>query len=603
MKWRSVPPCLIIAIIFVIGVVRAQDQDVNLKSNPQALIRLLHAKGILSDAEAASVSKIDSAADAERRIAQLLQEKGLISQKEYAAFTPQAGTASAPPGPAGTSPAPAPPSPPQEKQAVIPAVAPIRSLPLAGDAALKRDALIPAIRIGADVKLKPYGMIKANFISDSSSPGGNDFPLPGFLGDAGPGNSPEMHFNARSSRLGTDIEWLDRSLNVSITGKFEADFEGNFSRANNRNISSVRSPALQMRLAYVRIDRKFSDKTSAFALFGQDWTSFGSSTLPPILETTGLGLGYGILYERAPQFRFGIGRSLGGVRQWRLEPEVAFVLPAFGNTPSDISNQLAFGERQGADSNTPEIQGRFVTQFQLDRAPGVVPAQLIVSGTYGKREAIILAANVPAAFKSAFPTGATAGSSRYGLSAEAQLPTRFFTLLLKGFNGEDLRFYFSGDLFSNFNDTFGLSGTATAPSIDGSSTVVFGLNGSGVPTVAPQRPVRAVGGFVDLAFPLSRILHANPDGRNAGWTLSMLYTLDNALARDVRRIAAANRSRDDILAGTLTYKFNKYFSVIYEESYYRTRAADKGGPLPIFRGVPAYQWHDVRQQLSVLANF
>ncbi len=588
-------------------------------SDVRSLIALLQAKGLLTEAEAASLIGAGSAAEDGRRLAQLLLNKGLITSKEYEtifatpddakALTPERGVA------ASVDPADAVPpssareaargSQPPPQPAAIPAVAPIRTLPLAGDAALRRDELAPVIRIGSDIKMRPYGFIKASFILDSSSPGGNDFPLPGFLNDTGPTDSPEIHFTARSTRIGSDFEWLDPSKNITITGKIETDFEGNFSRVNNRNISSIRSNALQLRVAYVRIDRKFSDKTSAFALFGQDWTPFGSSTLPPILETAGLGLGFGILYERLPQFRFGIGRELGGARHWKLEPEFALALPAFGNTPANVSDQLAYGERQGADSERPEIEGRLVTQFQLDTARAVPPAQLIVSGTYGRREAIVLAANVPAAFRTAFPHGATVDSTRYGLSAEAQLPTRCFTLLLKGFNGEDLRFYFVGTLLSNYNDVFGLTGVATGPSIDGSSNVAFGFDASGTATVAPQRPVRARGGFVDLAFPLSRIFNANPDGRNAGWTFSMLFSFDDALARDVRHIAPAsgNRSRSDIFAGTLNYKLNKYFSFGFEESYYRTRAANAAGILPLYRGVPTYQWHDVREQLSFLTNF
>ena len=34
--------------------------------------------------------------------------------------------------------------------------------------------------------------------------------------------------------------------------------------------------------------------------------------------------------------------------------------------------------------------------------------------------------------------------------------------------------------------------------------------------LAPQRPVRAQGGFTQLGIPLSRIFNANPAGRNAG---------------------------------------------------------------------------------------
>ncbi|MDQ3750019.1 MAG: hypothetical protein M3367_13570 [Acidobacteriota bacterium] len=67
---------------------------------------------------------------------------------------------------------------------------------------------------------------------------------------------------------------------------------------------------------------------------------------------------------------------------YRPRPRIlAIVLPFFGNTPVNVADQLGFGERQGVDSERPEFQGRFVVQFQLDKAAGVVPAQLIASWT------------------------------------------------------------------------------------------------------------------------------------------------------------------------------------------------------------------------------
>jgi len=166
-------------------------------------------------------------------------------------------------------------------------------------------------------------------------------------------------------------------------------------------------------------------------LFGQDFTPFGSSTLPAIYETTGLGLGYGTLYERAPQFRFGLGHKIGGSRNVFFQPEFALVMPAYGNDPKAIDNQLGYGERQGADSAKPEIHGRIVTQWQLDKAPGVVPAQLIFSGVHGDRTALVRAADVPLCpaattgcptnekvFQDAFATGAQVSSQRWGYTAE-----------------------------------------------------------------------------------------------------------------------------------------------------------------------------------------
>src|SRR5262249_14159021 len=157
------------------------------------------------------------------------------------------------------------------------------------------------------------------------------------------------------------------SPNVVVTGKLEFDFEGNFSRANNRNISSARSNMPSLRLGYGRVDFKESENTSFFVLAGQDWTPFASSTLPNLLETTGAGLGFGTLYERAPQIRGGGSYNFGGERKFTIQSEAAVVFPEFGNLPSNVADQLGFGERQGADSGRPEVEARFVAQFQLDR--------------------------------------------------------------------------------------------------------------------------------------------------------------------------------------------------------------------------------------------
>ena len=66
-------------------------------------------------------------------------------------------------------------------------------------------------------------------------------------------------------------------------------------------------------------------------LFGQDWTLFGSSTLPNMLETTGLGVAFGSLYERDPQMRVGYTHRIDGLS---IEPEFSFNLPASGIPPS-----------------------------------------------------------------------------------------------------------------------------------------------------------------------------------------------------------------------------------------------------------------------------
>jgi hypothetical protein len=321
-----------------------------------------------------------------------------------------------------------------------------------------------------------------------------------------------------------------------------------------------------------------------------------------MIENTNFGgLGDGAAYERAPQSRFGLNLKAGGSHALSFQPEFAVVFPAFGDLPTNVADQLGFGERQGADSEQPAIEGRFVTQWQLDKASGVVPAQLIFSFHHARRTAIVTAASVPLTFRSAFPSGAEVSSNSNGYSAEFQLPTRFVTAVGKYYAGSDLRFFFAGQLLSNFNDTAGLTSTATAASIDGASTVVFGLL-NGVPTVAPQRPVRAQGGFVQIGFPLSRIFDADPKGRNAGWTAYVYYGYDQATARDARRFGARG-SRSDLFSGNIPYKLNSFVTFGYEQGLYRTRATDRFGALPLFRGIPSFTTHNVRSEFAAIFNF
>lgn len=577
------------------------------------LLRLLISKGLLTTEEAANVISSGSEVQQRDRLAILLKDKGLISTAEFDALgleTPNALVAgntvkvNASPPSASVSNAPSATTPrASAPPAFIAAVAPIRMLPIEAQA---REGLIPDLKLGSGARIKPYGFFKTSIIHDSSSPQGNDFPLPLLAADTGPGSSPEFHLKARALRLGANFEWLDPAPNTVITGRFEFDFEGDFTRVNNRNISSVRSSQPSLRLAWARIDRRFNENFSGFVLFGQDWSPFASSTLPNMIENTNFGgIGFGAIYQRVPQTRVGFSYNLGGPRSVKLAPEFAIVFPAFGNEPTNVADQLGFGERQGADSSRPGLQGRFVFQWQLDKAEGVVPAEFIVSYEHARRTAIVTAANVPTQFRSAFPSGAEVSSDSNAYSLEVQLPTRFVTLSGKYYSGSDLRFFLGGQLLSNFNDTAGLTATVTAPSIDGASTVVFGLL-DGVPSIAPQRPVRGRGGFAQLGFPLSRLAHADPKGRNAGWTAFLYYGFDEAFPNDARRFSPV-RGRSDLFSGNIQYKLNSWVTFAFEQGYYRTRVANRSasdfGGLPLFRGIPSYTSHNLRSEFATIFNF
>lgn len=634
-RWPIIITIVLTLSVFLILPAFAQQDPAASTRNPLAGILLT--KGILTADEVKLIDQAASPQQANERMASILLGKGLISKTDYeqiagkaiVAVQPSAASgasnaqgqsnrqAANPPQLASKSPAgglsasmsaqsapnPTEPGAPSvvEKTAVktvLSAITPIRAFPVGG---VGRAATAPAFKADG-VGFTPYGFIKATAVEDSSSPDGDDFPLPGFLSDTGPDGAPEFHVKARSTRFGSNFTWYDASEKWSITGKIEMDFEGNFNRSDNRNLSSVRSSNPSLRLAWGRLDYSANKKNVFSALFGQDWTPFGSSTLPNMLETTGLGIGFGTLYERAPQMRVGYTHKEA---KFQIMPEFALALPAVGLTPSavNISEQLGYGERQGPDSNRPDLEGRIVAQWQLDHAPGVAPAQIILSAEHGDRAAIVLASAVPSAYQATFATGATASSHTDGWDFEWQLPSRYATLVGKFYSGAELRYFFANQLYSFFNDTAGLTNTSSVTSEDGASTVVFGTNGSGQQVVAPERPVRTEGGFAQLGLPLSRIFNARPGGRNAGWSLYALYGIDQAKTRDLNRLGASgNRRYSTMAVGTLNYSLNRWVMFSFEQSLYTTHANPEQ-PLPLFKGSPSREWNDVRTEFGPVFNF
>ncbi len=573
--------------------------------NP-TLVDLLVKKGILTGAEATSLRNASGSAGMEQLLL-LLKAKGVVSDSEAAelksatadpdtmhsiAELPSSITQSASMT-SGQTPAAKPPEP--KGPTVVPAIAPVRVLALDPPA---KDSLLPALKLGA-VKVLPYGFIKATTAYDTSSPRGDDFPIPGFVSaDTGPNKNPEFHVKARATRVGSRFEWPDVSKNITVTGQVEADFEGNFSRVDNRNVSTIRSNMFQLRLAFGRIDWTLAPNTDLFFEAGQDWTIFGSSAMMNLFETTFFGAYWGNLYERAPLMRVGFVQKLGGSRNWKISPEFAIVTPAEGDLPADsvtctitaldkatpctfvngLGNQLGYGERQGVDNAKPELEARVVLQFQLDKAPGVVPAQILWSGFYTGRQATVLASAVPAAYKAAFPRGVDLNTNGYGNQIAISLPTRWATVVASGYMGADLRFFFAGQLQSYYTRTAGLTAKANGSSVDGASTVVFGTNAAGQAVFAPEFPTRGYGGFVQVGFPISRWFNAEPKGRNAGWQAYVEYGLDavNAndfrLAKDIGPTVGGGPIKSNLKAFTVFYKMNPWVQFGLEESHYASYA-------------------------------
>ncbi len=571
-----------------------------------SLVDLLVKKGILTSAEASSLRNASGSAAMEQLLL-LLKSKGVVSDTEAAEVktaSPDAdtmhslvdiepGMATANLTTASGQTKPAEPSGPT----VIPAIAPLRVLPLNPPT---KDGLL-GIKLGSGAIMSPYGFIKATAAYDSYQPYGDDFIKPLFLAggtNSGPGSNPEFHLKARSTRMGSKFEWPDISKNITITGQVEADFEGNFSESDNRNVSSIRSSMLSLRLAYGRIDWTVAPNSDVFFEAGQDWTIFGSSAMMNLFETTFFGAYWGNVYERSPQMRLGLVQKLGGSRDWKLSPEFAIMMPSEGNVPGTritcpapppgeeaavctlanlgLASQIGYGERQGADNAKPNVESRVVLQFQLDKAPGVVPAQILWSGFYSGRQMTVLSSGVPAAYASAFPNGVDLNSNGYGNQIAVSLPTRWATVVASGYMGADLRFMFGGQTLSYYNQAAGLTNVADGFGVD-YNAAVFGTNAAGHAVVAPQLPVRGYGGFVQAGFPLSRWFNADPKGRNAGWQAYFEYGIDADNANDfyhAKDIGADGGGpiKSTIKAATIFYKMNPWVQFGFEESDYESFA-------------------------------
>ncbi len=599
-----------------------------------------------------------------------------------AAETVSSSLASPDPAPQSHA-APAAPMPPAGP-AVVPALVPIRVFPIDPP----KTGGLNGLKVGP-LTLAPYGFIKATVVHDSSDPDGDDFPFPGIFLNAGPAahdvfyttgptQDPEVHVKARSTRFGLNLEWPDISKNVTLTGKIEGDFEGNFSEVNNRDVSSIRSNQPQLRLAFVRMDYHASEKTDVFFVGGQDWTLFGSGAMMNIVETTFNGAFWGNIYTRSPQLRLGFVQTLSHEHKINLEAQGGIMMPSTGQILKlgslGLAGQIGEGEREGADSSRPEWEGRVALSFQLDKAKGVAPAQIALAGFRSKRTSIVpnssysvspsdyadcgdSEAPTECSLEAAFPNGFEASSKMWGGQLVLQLPTRWFTLVASAYKGGDLRFYFGGQLGTYFTDTGGLTAIsgpystmdggplAAAGSADLACTAALNDDGTcptGSAVVAPQRPIRAFGGFVQLGLPLSRWFNANPSGHNAGWQVYLTLGKDQVVDRDLNNASGWNcgtasqfpacnisgtqgynvLSPMPLLMGksaiaTLYYKFNNWAQFGFEESVYATRMLDHcgmaSGPagcanVPLganytISGVASNQWQDHRTEFGPIFTF
>jgi len=214
------------------------------------------------------------------------------------------------------------------------------------------------------------------------------------------------------------------------------------------------------------------------------------------------------------------------------------------------------------------------------------------------------------------PNGFTASSTIWGGQFAVQLPTRWFTLVASAYRGGDLRFFFAGQVNSYATDTSGLTNIqGPFQTLDGGCLVaagcaVLGTNALGNVVVAPQKPIHAFGGFINLGLPLSRWFNADPKGHNAGWQLFLHMGKDQVASADLKNpgftgnanvLAPLPLRMGKLAAATLYYKMNPYVTFGFEQSIYATRLIS--GADYTIAGHPSNEWQDHRTEFGPIFTF
>jgi len=206
-----------------------------------------------------------------------------------------------------------------------------------------------------------------------------------------------------------------------------------------------------------------------------------------------------------------------------------------------------------------------------------------------------------------FSRGTQVGNPQNIWTAEVQLPTPWVTFAAKFYRGNDMRFFFGGQLNDVWANLNGMTEVGSGISESGRA-ITFGCAGGTTTGLPPDtidchnadvqsailQPVGGSGGFAELSFPLSRIFNANPEGHNSGWILHLGYGTDRAKYSDAQH--GNHLGRTDLDSASLTYRLNKWVTFVHEVSYITTFTANNESASGVF--TPEYllfAGKDVRQ--------
>lgn len=235
------------------------------------------------------------------------------------------------------------------------------SVPSLSDEDLTKISQMVKEKDASDIKITPYGYIKADASYDNSRVNNGNY-VKWVDPESSNNNDDEFNLTANQTRIGLKISGPD-SEDLNVSGVVEVDFYG-----GNKNGASENTSHPFLRHAYMKMDWP---KERFNIIAGQTWDTI--SPLNPGTLNYSVAWWAGNIGYRRPQIRLTKSYDLGNDLDLKLEGALA------RNIGTDAFNITESGE----DSGQPMYQGRTSLTFPM---LAYKPTTVGVSGHWGKEE-------------------------------------------------------------------------------------------------------------------------------------------------------------------------------------------------------------------------
>jgi len=334
------------------------------------------------------------------------------------------------------------------------------------------------------------------------------------------------------------------------------------------------------------------------------------------------------MFKTGVQFKAGV---------LQIQPEFAITLPIAGTSTLTDEQRARFGDRAGAESNQPGVQGRIVFSSRCTTGKESCPRSLSSAARTRRSTTSFPARRSPPRLRRGRPGSQHLRARGHRVRSPVAHGRMLDPRLLPAGNSE----FLPAECLDHRNpaaDALGhVGGQFTRATTCASSSAANSTTSSPTSTAPPKleraplsaaepscwlprrlpvqappstatatrltfpssNPLADWAAFAEMSFPLSRIFHANLEGYNSGWVLHLTYSTDRANAADVRH--GNGLARTDLDTGSITYKLNKWVTFVDRSQLHQHSAATAHSKL--FAGQLVTQAHNWRNEFGPVFVF